>query len=241
MAPTRPVRRGNRIRALAAAGALSLIPSGHRLPYTTGEIVRMPRAQLTRIHPEKILDTLQRSKPSERDTLLRHLPISQLSKLPRRELVRAPTRGIIDVLFTRTAKEREIIPTEAIALLARISTARTTPSATLIEVEESFHRALQQATQTNVEYWSGGSLGKGTRGFQQLDKLDRVATLIYGVKNGKLLMQKGIAQTTRMRREVARDIHYFAVFQQRATPEQLARLAEKKITPEGLKKEIEGN
>lgn len=201
----------------------------------------MPRAQLTRIHPEKVLNTLQRSKPAERETLLRHLPVSQLSKLPRRELVRAPARGVIEVLSARTAKEREIIPTEAIALLARISTARTTPSATLIEVEESFQHALQKATQPNVEYWSGGSLGKGTRGFQQLDTLDRVATLMYGVKNGKLLLQNGIAQTTRMRREVARDIHYFAVFQQRATPEQLSRLAEKKITPEGLKKEIEEN
>lgn len=241
MANIRPIRRGSRIRAIAAAGALSLIPSGHRLPYTAAEMLRMTPAQLTRTHPERVYDTLLRSKPVEREALLRHLPTTQLSRLPRKELSDAPPRRVVEVLIVRTKTEREWIPTEAITLLAAQRSGRASPSAKLIEAEERFKEALQKATHANVEYWSGGSLGKGTRGFQQLDTLDRVATLLYGVKNGNLLMQNGIAQTVRMRRDVAQDIHYFAVFQQRATPEQLARLAERKISPEGLKKEIEGN
>lgn len=233
--------RGKRIRNVIVAAGLTALSSGHRLPYTAAELARMPEKQIVRIHPEKIIDTLARSKPAERAMLLQHLPVAQLARLPRNELKQAPTKSVVAVLNTRPRNEQAWVPTELIALLASARNTRASPSAKLVEVEQRFLEAAQEAGRKDIEYWSGGSLGTGMNGLQKLGNLDRIATLIYFVKNGKLLIANGIAQTNLMRREVAEDVHFFAVFEKQATSEQLSQLAEGKISASRLEKEISGN
>ncbi|MBI4043764.1 MAG: hypothetical protein HY393_03085 [Candidatus Diapherotrites archaeon] len=204
-------RSGKKLAILGLAGALAFAP--HSYEWTPSRLLRLSPVQLMKFYEHRSKDAR-----SAVPTVLLVTLAAGLHQIPARWV----------------ESTRQSIP----------STTWHTTKGKIVGGECVLWQAYHEARNAKYEYWARNEYaGKGRAGFQKLTLIDQLAVLTYSAIHGqpRVNPQTGIVEVSRMRADpsVSQALHYFAVLEKKATPQELAGVLSGTLTLEQLAERID--